>query len=237
MDSEVDLTLARRTVKNTLDVLNDEFGEGVKVPRYTTVKPAGHTSLLLGTSSGIHSYPAPYYLRRITIAKSSRMGQYLKKVMPTVLLEEDVASDNNYKLVVPMRAPLGAGCQTDEGEAFTMLDRIKHINETWVSGLASEQTTISNNISATVSVPEDIEDEVISKIYNGLGYDHKGITVLRQSGHRYAQPVWEPVTETVYNAYLSAWPMFMDVTMIVEMQNNTELSGEMACTAGGCEIR
>ena len=35
--------------------------------RVTCVKPAGTTSLVLGSSSGIHAYHAPFYIRRIRV--------------------------------------------------------------------------------------------------------------------------------------------------------------------------
>ena len=37
--------------------------------RITTVKPAGTTSLVLGTSSGIHAWHNTYYIRRLRVGK------------------------------------------------------------------------------------------------------------------------------------------------------------------------
>ena len=233
MQEEVDLTDGARAVKDTLDRLNLAFGEGTKVPRYTTVKPAGHTSLLLGTSSGIHSYPSPFYKRRVTIQKDTAMGQYLKRALPQELLEEDIRDENNYKLVIPMRAPRGAACQTDPAEWRTMLDRIEHVNKTWIDNHTYHAT---NNISATLSVPEEDIDDAIRELYKGTGIHHKGITVLKQTGHMFDQPVWEPIKEPLYRDLCRKWPTFLSTKLLMEVRNNTDLGGEVACSAGGCEI-
>ena len=45
--------------------------------RTTTVKPAGTTSLVLGTSSGIHAWHNDYYIRRIRVGKNESIYQHL----------------------------------------------------------------------------------------------------------------------------------------------------------------
>ena len=232
MSADVNLTQASAVIKKALDDLNTAFGEGVKVPRWTTVKPAGHTSLLLNTSSGIHSYPAPFYLRRITVAKDSAMGKYLRHAMPELLLEHCLYSEQNYKLVVPLRAPEGAPTQGDPKDALTTLRRIEAINRSWIDHGLPHPT---NNISATLTVPADEGDELLREMYKGTGTSHKGITVL-PAMHSFDQPMWEPVNERTYQRYVDAWPMFLSMEMILEMRNNTSLGGELACSAGGCEI-
>jgi len=41
-----------------------------KAARVTTVKPSGTTSLVLGTSSGIHAWHDEFYARRIRVGKN-----------------------------------------------------------------------------------------------------------------------------------------------------------------------
>ncbi len=232
MRGDVDLERGSDTVKEVLDTLNRHYGEGVKVPRWTTVKPAGHTSLLFNTSSGIHSYPAPYYLRRITVSADSTLGKYLKNVLPEVFLENSSWEEGTYKLVMPLRAPEGAPCQTDPDEAFEMIDRITEINRSWID---RKVNGVSNNISATVTIPEGDEDAVITRLYNGTGIHHKGVTVM-SAGHDFDQPVWEPISEERYGELIEKWPMFLGTELLFENRNNTNLTGEAACTAGGCTV-
>ena len=56
--------------------------------RTTTVKPAGTTSLTLGTSSGIHAWHNDYYIRRIRVGKNESIYTYLLINHPE-LLEDD----------------------------------------------------------------------------------------------------------------------------------------------------
>ena len=50
--------------------------------RTTCVKPAGTTSLVLGTSSGIHAWHNDYYIRRLRVGKNEAIYNYLKKNHP-----------------------------------------------------------------------------------------------------------------------------------------------------------
>ena len=59
-----------------------------KSARCTTVKPAGTTSLTLGTSSGIHAWHNDYYIRRIRVGKNESIYGYLVNNHPE-LLEDD----------------------------------------------------------------------------------------------------------------------------------------------------
>ena len=45
--------------------------------RTTCVKPAGTTSCILGTSSGIHAWHNDYYIRRIRVGKNEPIYAYL----------------------------------------------------------------------------------------------------------------------------------------------------------------
>lgn len=233
MSEDIPLRECSNLVKETLDKLNMSYGEGTDVPRWTTVKPAGHTSLLFNTSSGIHSYPAHFYLRRITLAKDSALGRYLHKAMNPIFLEQDMFDKTNYKLTIPMKAPEGAICQTDKGEALQMLKRIKHVYTHWIDN--QNPSNVANNISATVSIPKGEEDIVLSEMYKMMGVYSHGMTVLYQD-NSYEQPIWQPITEELYNEYVKKWPMFLNTTLIMETKNNTNLGGELACSSGGCEV-
>jgi ribonucleoside-diphosphate reductase alpha chain len=59
-----------------------------KAARVTTVKPSGTTSLVLGTSSGIHAWHSEYYIRRIRLGKNESLYTYLSIYHPE-MLEDD----------------------------------------------------------------------------------------------------------------------------------------------------
>ena len=50
-----------------------------RAARTTCVKPAGTTSLVLGTSSGIHAWHNDYYIRRLRVGKNEAIYKYLAR--------------------------------------------------------------------------------------------------------------------------------------------------------------
>ena len=56
-----------------------------KSARCTTVKPAGTTSLTLGTSSGIHAWHNDYYVRRVRVGKTETIYTYLSMYHPELV--------------------------------------------------------------------------------------------------------------------------------------------------------
>ena len=59
-----------------------------KAARTTTVKPAGTTSLTLGTSSGIHAWHNDYYIRRLRVGKNEAIYTYLEINHPELIEDE-----------------------------------------------------------------------------------------------------------------------------------------------------
>ena len=56
--------------------------------RTTCVKPAGTTSLVLGTSSGFHAWHNKYYIRRMRVGKNEAIYSYLKINHPELVQDE-----------------------------------------------------------------------------------------------------------------------------------------------------
>jgi len=56
--------------------------------RTTTVKPAGTTSLTLGTSSGIHAWHNDYYIRRVRVGKNESIYTHLAIHHPELIEDE-----------------------------------------------------------------------------------------------------------------------------------------------------
>lgn len=62
-----------------------------------------------------------------------------------------------------------------------------------------------------------------------------GISVLPYDGGTYTQAPFEDITEEQYRM-LSSTLSSIDLTKVVEEEDNTDLSGELACAGGMCEI-
>ena len=117
--------------------------------RVTTVKPAGTTSLTVGTSSGVHAWHSPYYIRRIRVGKNEPIYTYLLINHPDLVKDEFFRPHDTAVIEVPQKAPQGAINRSEP--ALNLLDRIKKITSEWVKpGHRRGQNT--HNVSATISI-------------------------------------------------------------------------------------
>ena len=64
---------------------------------------------------------------------------------------------------------------------------------------------------------------------------YNGLSVLPYDGGTYTQAPFEDISEAKYNK-MSKVLSDIDLTKVVELDDNTDLSGELACSGGSCEI-
>jgi len=203
-----------------------------KSARMTTVKPAGTTSLTLGTSSGIHAWHNDYYIRRVRVGKNESIYTYLVENHPELVEDEYFRPHDTAVISVPQKAPVGAILRTES--PFQLLDRIKKITQEWVRpGHRSGSNT--HNVSATVSLkPEDWE------LAGEWMWDNRdfynGLSVLPYSDHTYKQSPFEDCDKETFERMFKSLHS-IDLSKVVELTDETDLSGEIACGAAGCEIK
>ena len=200
--------------------------------RTTTVKPAGTTSLTLGTSSGIHAWHNDYYIRRIRVGKNEAIYSYLYINHPELIEDEYFRPHDTAVISIPQKAPEGAIMRTES--PFQLLDRIKKVHLEWVKpGHRSGNNT--HNVSATVSLKAD-EWELAGE-WMWENRDHyNGLSVLPFDGGTYTQAPFEDCTEETYETMMKSLHN-IDLSQVVELDDNTDLSGELACAGGACEIK
>jgi ribonucleoside-diphosphate reductase alpha chain len=203
-----------------------------KSARTTTVKPAGTTSLTLGTSSGIHAWHNDYYVRRIRVGKNEAIYTYLAEYHPELVEDEYFRPHDTAVISIPQKAPEGAIMRTES--PFQLLDRIKKVHLEWVKpGHRSGNNT--HNVSATVSLKAD-EWELAGE-WMWENRDHyNGLSVLPYDGGTYTQAPFEDITKETYEEMLESLTN-IDLTQVIELDDNTDLSGELACAGGACEIK
>jgi len=199
--------------------------------RTTAVKPAGTTSLVLGTSSGIHAWHNDYYIRRMRLGKNEAIYSYLAIYHPE-LLEDEYFSPNTQSVIsVPQKAPEGA--ITRHESTLDLLERVKFISKNWVkNGHVRGQNT--HNVSCTVSVRPDEWKIVGEWMWVNKDY-YNGLSVLPYNGGTYQQTPFEDCSEETYEKMMSVLKD-VDLSKVIELQDNTNLSGEAACSGAGCEI-
>ena len=205
---------------------------GIKpAARTTCVKPAGTTSLVLGTSSGIHAWHNKYYIRRMRVGKNEAIYNYLAIHHPELIQDEYFRPHDTAVIEIPQAAPKGSIVRTES--AFDLLDRVKKIATEWVKpGHKSGSNT--HNVSATISLKENEWDKAGEWMWKNRD-NYNGLSVLPYDGGTYTQAPFEDVTKTKYDEMSKAL-QDIDLSKIVESDDNTDLSGELACAGGSCEI-
>jgi ribonucleoside-diphosphate reductase alpha chain len=202
-----------------------------KAARVTTVKPAGTTSLALGTSSGIHAWHNDFYLRRIRVGKNEAIYTYLSVYHPELVEDEYFRPHDTAVISIPQKAPAGAILRSES--PIQLLERIKRVHLEWVKpGHRSGSNT--HNVSATVSLREHEWDAVGQWMWDNKEH-YNGLSVLPYDGGTYIQAPFEDITEEQFNEMMKTLHE-IDLSRVVEIEDNTNLKGEAACAGGACEI-
>ena len=199
--------------------------------RITTVKPSGTTSCVLGTSSGVHAWHNDYYIRRIRVGKNEAIYTYLSIHHPELLEDDFFKPDSQAIISIPQQAPEGGILRHET--SLELLERVKDIYERWiVPGHNSGNNT--HNVSCTVSVKDDEWDEVGKWMWENREY-YNGMSVLPYFGGSYKQAPFEDIDEKTFEGMFIGLKE-VDLSGVVEVIDNTNLTGELACAGGACEI-
>lgn len=202
-----------------------------KAARTTTVKPSGTSSLVLGTSSGIHAWHNDYYIRRIRVGKNEAIYTYLSINHPELVEDEIFRPHDTAVISIPQKSPEGSILRYES--PFELLERVKKVSKEWIKfGHRGGQNT--HNVSATISLKEEDWELAGEWMWNNREH-YNGLSVLPYNGGTYQQAPFEDCDEETYNTMMNSLSS-VDLTKVIELQDNTNLSGEVACAGGACEI-
>ena len=225
-----DMTKAAQLVKRE----NTRIAKAIGInpaARCTTVKPAGTTSLALGTSSGIHAWHNDYYVRRIRVGKNESIYKYLVENHPMLVEDEFFRPHDTAVISIPQKAPEGSILRTES--PFQLLERIKKVATEWVVP-GHRKGSNTHNVSATVSLKAEEWEDAGEWMWNNRKY-YNGLSVLPFDGGTYTQAPFEDIDE---GTYINRLQHLKDINLehVIETEDNTDLSGELACAGGACEI-
>jgi ribonucleoside-triphosphate reductase (thioredoxin) len=228
------LNLDLKEAANHAKTTNAEIAKIIgirKASRVTTVKPSGTSSLVLGTSSGIHAWHNDFYVRRMRLGKNEAIYKYLAENHPELVEDDFFKPEIQAVVSVPQRSPEGAIYRTES--AIDLLERTKKFNMEWVRG-GHRKGSNSNNVSATISVKQD-EWEEVGKWMWKFKDTFNGLAVLPYDNGSYTQAPFEDITEEKFlemESHLNK----INLRKIVEVTDETDLKDQAACAGGACEI-
>lgn len=159
--------------------------------RITTTKPSGTTSTVLGTTAGIHGAYAPYYLRRVRIAKDDPMAIYLQEKLPNELVEEDQFQPSLFCIGLPIQMP---GIVASEESCLDQLERAKFIHQNWIKP-GHNHGPNTHNVSLTCYYKDGQDDEVLKDWMWNNRQSYSGISLLPQDTHTYVQAPYEAISK------------------------------------------
>lgn len=206
---------------------------GINIAKRTTcVKPSGTSSCVVGSSSGIHAWHADHYIRRMGIKKDASLYLYLKNNHPYLVEDDFFKPNEDAHILIPQKAPKGAVVKTTE-TALQLLERVKHFYNNWiVPGHRKGDNT--NNISCTVNIKDNEWDEVGKWMWDNRN-NYNGLAVFPHFGGTHKHLPFEEIDEIRYEEMFKKLKE-VDLTKVIENNDDTDLQGEVACAGGSCEI-
>jgi ribonucleoside-triphosphate reductase len=229
------LELSMKEAANVVKEENARVAELIgtnKAARTTTVKPEGTSSLVLGTSSGIHAWHNDFYVRRIRVGKNESIYQYLIDNHPEIVEDEFFKPKQQAVISVPQKAPKGA--ITRQESALDLLARTSKVWKEWVKA-GHRKGENKNNVSVTVTIKPDEWVGVGEWMWDNRE-NFTALSVLPFSDHSYMQAPFEDITEEEYKEMVGHLHK-IDLTKVIEVEDATDLAGEVACGGGGCEVQ
>jgi len=202
-----------------------------KAARVTTVKPSGTSSLVLGTSSGIHAWHNDFYIRRMRLGKNEALYTYLSEHHPELVEDDFFKPDIQAIISVPQKSPEGAILRTES--SIDLLERTKKFNMEWVKE-GHRKGSNTNNVSATISVKEGEWEDVGAWMWKNRK-TFNGLSVLPYDGGTYTQAPFENITHEQYKEMLSHLHS-INLRYVYEDADNTTQKENLACAGGSCEI-
>lgn len=184
-----DPKLQRKMAKLILKI-NDQIAEKIGInptARATCVKPAGTTSCILGTASGIHPHHARRYIRRSQGNYLEPPLRHFKETNP-IAVEKSVWSANGTDEVAAFCVEVPKGAKTkNDIDAISLLEHVKSTQQNWVmAGTVKERCAaefLVHNVSNTISVREDEWESVSEFIYDNRQW-FAGISLLPITGDK-----------------------------------------------------
>lgn len=224
--------------KEITDLLTDLTGVKQNyAARVTTVKPEGTTSLVLGTSSGVHPYPYPYYIRNVSSTTHNPAYQVISKIIPELCRVKVINGEVTDQTCIsfPIKAPAGAKV-AGEYSALDQLNLVKNLRG-WIDG-GHRSGENKHNVSVSVYYTEEDKDQIINWLIENREFYHAiSLSPLDASGYGEYAPN-QQITEAEYEHWFNYFSERMANFDFATIHNPAfnALEEIIACAGGVCEI-
>ena len=165
------------------------------------------------------------------MGKNEAIYNYLAKQHPELVQDEYFRPHDTAVIEIPQSAPKGSILRTES--AFDLLERVKRVANDWVkSGHRTGSNT--HNVSATISLKQEDWDKAGEWMWKNRDC-YNGLSVLPYDGGTYTQAPFEDIKKSEFDKLVKSL-QDVDITKVKETTDETDLSGELACAGGSCEI-
>ena len=233
--------------KEMADVINNVNSEWAKkiginpAARTTCIKPEGTSSLVFGCGSGIHFHHAKRYFRRVQCNKLDPVYKFFKQYNSHAC-ESSVWSENGTDDVISFPIQIAESVKVkSDVTALEHLEMIKSTQKNWVltGSTVFNKKPITNNVSCTVIVKENEWKDVTKFIFDNREF-FSAVSLLPSFGDKlYPQAPMEAIVSDedakIWDKIVSQWK-HIKYTDLKESEDKTNLSSEIVCAGGACEL-
>jgi len=212
-----------RSLRDTAIKTNKEWADTLDInpaSAVTCVKPSGTVSQLVDSSSGIHPRYNDYHIRRVRNDKKDPISQAL--IDAGVPCQTDPYNDSAWVFEFHHKSPSGSIVRK-------RLNAINHL-EIWKR---FAMNWCEHKPSVTVYVKESEWMDVGAWVYKNFGI-LSGVSFLPSAddAHTYECAPYEDLTRKNFKPLST----IVDWNAVIEVDDSTTASQELACTGGACEI-
>ena len=212
-----------RSLRDTAVETNKEWADKLGINHassVTCVKPSGTVSQLVDSSSGIHPRYNDYHIRRVRNDKKDPISQAL--IDANVPYQTDPYNASAWVFEFHHKSPKGSITRHD-------INAIEHL-EIWKRFALH---WCEHKPSVTVYVKEDEWMDVGAWVYNNFDI-LSGVSFLPSAddAHTYEAAPYEDITKKNFKPMSTT----VDWNAVIEVDDTTIASQELACTGGACEI-
>ena len=160
-----------------------------------------------------------------------RIYTYLAINHPELIEDEYFRPHDTAVISVPQAAPVDSIMRTES--PLQTLERVKKVAMEWVLP-GHRRGDNTHNVSCTISIRDHEWDSVGTWMWKNREF-YNGISVLPYNGGTYKQAPFEDISKDKYDR-LYAELESIDLTKVIELTDETNLSDQAACAGGACEI-